>query len=1177
MKTYLMYGLGAATLALTGWLSSQKNEDKLFVKLPSSQTGITFANRLTENDSLNAMTFEYMYNGAGVGVGDFNRDGKPDLYFAGNQVSSRLYLNDTQSGRKMRFQDVTSQSKTGTDVWCTGVSVADVNADGWPDIYVCVAGKTPKTPQRANKLFINDGLTAPQQATGAVPTFTERAAEYGLNDTGYNTQAVFFDYDRDGDLDCYLLTNALETTSRNNLRPKQLNGEAPSTDRLYRNEGVRGERKTTDKLSSLSSPSSPLSPHFTDVSRETGILAEGYGLGVCVSDLDDNGWPDVYCANDFLSNDLVWMNQSGTKNPGFTNQAAALLKHQTHNGMGVDIADINNDALPDIVVVDMLPADNYRQKMMLPGSNFNRFQMEKQLGYQPQFMRNTLQLNRGSTGRAGSTPEAVSFSEIGQLAGIEKTDWSWAPLLADFDNDGWKDLYITNGYRRDVTNLDFIAFNREQASFGTPEAQLRQAKAELYSLPELKIPKYAYRNRGATALTFEDVSEAWGLNQMGFTDGAAYADLDNDGDLDLVTNNIDSESFVLENQLNQRKNHPNWLRINILSTDKLPVTIGTKVWLYAGGQMQMLELAPVRGFVSTVENVLHFGLGASSRFDSLVIRYPNGKKQLVGSGAANRMLNVPYQPTGNWSATARTEPSIFSELSPTESGLSIRHEENPVVDFNRTPLLPHQYSQNGPYLAVGDVNGDQLDDFFVGTDFGHLSSVYVQQPNRSAGAGGFVPKILPGSDGYEDMGAVFFDADTDGDADLYVVSGGSRDEGLSATYQDRLYINDGRGNFRPAPNALPPTRSSGATVCVADFDGDGDLDIFRGGRVVPGQYPKPATSYLFRNESRQGERGKMERSSPSSHSSSPLFSDMTDQLAPGLRQIGMVTAALWTDTDNDRQPDLMLVGEWMAPTVFRNTGGTFKQQTISGIINETGWWCSLVAGDFDGDGDTDYVAGNLGLNSKFRASAAEPVRVYADDFDKNGRLDPILTFYLNHQHVPVAQRDVMMDQIPSIKKRFPTYHDYASHPFEELFTEDERSNAFVREIRQLASCYLENRGNFTFAAHPLPVEAQLSPINGLLVNDFTGDGKLDVLLAGNFYATETIGGQLDAGNGLLLAGTGNPTAPFRPVPNAGLNMDGDVKSLASLRRIDGSVWCLVASNNGPLRVWRHTNQLKKPL
>ena len=1125
MKKYLLYGLGAALLGLTGWLRSQKNEDKLFVKLPSSQTGITFANQLTETDSLNAMTFEYMYNGAGVGVGDFNRDGRADLYFAGNQVSSRLYLNDIQSGQEMRFRDVTGQSKTGTDVWCTGVSVADVNQDGWPDIYVCVAGLTPTTPQRANKLFINNG-----PAPDSIPTFTERAAEYGLNDTGYSTQAVFFDYDRDGDLDCYLLTNALETTSRNNLRPKQINGEATSTDRLYENKNG----------------------HFKNVSRQTGILTEGYGLGVCVSDLDDNGWPDVYCANDFLSNDLVWMNQFGTKKTGFVNQAATLMKHQTHNGMGVDIADINNDALPDIVVLDMLPADNYRQKMMLPGSNFNRFQMEKQLDYQPQFMRNTLQLNRGPVGRAGPTTGGVSFSEIGQLAGIEKTDWSWAPLLADFDNDGWKDLYITNGYRRDVTNLDFVASNRKQASFGTPEAQLRQAKAELYGLPELKIPKYAYCNRGAnsqTALTFEDVSEAWGLNQTGFANGAAYADLDNDGDLDLVTNNIDSESFVLENQLNQREAHPNWLRVSILPTQALPVIIGTKVWLYAGGQMQMLELAPVRGFVSTVENVLHFGLGADSRFDSLVIRYPNGKKQVVRSGAANRMLTIPYRPAGNWSATAQTEQPLFEELLPAESGLAIHHEENPIIDYDRTPLLPHQYSQNGPYLAVDDVNGDQLDDFFVGTDFGHLSSVYIQRRNSQ-----FEPKVLPGSDAYEAMGAVFFDADHDGDSDLYVVSGGSRDEGLSTMYQDRLYINDGKGSFKAAPNALPPTRSSGATVCVADFDGDGDLDIFRGGRVVPGQYPKPAASYLLRNEGRG------------------LFADVTDQIAPGLQQIGMVTSALWTDADNDHRPDLLLVGEWMAPTLFRNVGGRLQHQKNTGLDNETGWWCSLIAGDFDGDGDQDYVAGNLGLNNKFRASATEPVRVFANDYDHNGRLDPILTYYLNHQHVPVAPRDLMMTQIPSIKKRFPTYHDYASHPFEELFTADERKNAFVREARQMASCYLENRGNFTFAVQTLPIQAQMSPIYGLLTGDFTGDAQLDLLLAGNFYGTETIGGQQDAGKGLLLSGIGKAAGrlPFRVATDTGLNMDGDIKSIASLRRADGSVWCLAASNNGPLRVWQRT-------
>ncbi len=1177
MRKYLFYGLGAALFGLTGWLRMGVGTEKLFVQLPASQTGITFANRLTETDSVNALTFEYMYNGAGVGVGDFNRDGRADLYFAGNQVSSRLYLNQGRPGEKIQFSDITEASKTGTDVWCTGVSVADVNQDDWPDIYVCVAGLTPKTPQRANKLFINNGPTP-----NGIPTFTERAAEYGLNDTGYSTQAVFFDYDRDGDLDCYLLTNALETTSRNNLRPRQTNGEAASTDRLYKN--LKRENRADDPNSRFTERGPHALPNaartlalFENVSREAGILTEGYGLGVCVSDLDDNGWPDVYCANDFLSNDLVWMNRPG-RGPAFTNQAAAMLKHQTHNGMGVDIADINNDALPDIVVVDMLPADNYRQKMMLPGSNYNRFQMEKQLGYQPQFMRNTLQLNSplppgGGAGKQTkltqeSPPLGRSrvrggglFSEIGQLAGVEKTDWSWAPLLADFDNDGWKDLYITNGYRRDVTNLDFIVFNHEKASFGTPEAQFRQVKNELYGLPELKIPKYAYRNRGSNpemALTFEDVSDAWGLNQTGFANGAAYADLDNDGDLDLVTNNIDAEAMVLENRLNQRRSTadnptPHWLRLTLLPSPDCPVTIGTKVWLYAGGQQQMLELAPVRGFVSTVENRLHFGLGASTRYDSLVIRYPNGKKQRLESGAVNRMLTVSYRPTGAWRPLIPETAPVAIELTPEQSRLHIRHVENPVVDFNRTPLLPHQFSQNGPYLAVSDANGDHLDDFFVGTDFGHPASVYVQQPQ-----GGFRPTRLPGSENYEAMGAVFFDAEGDGDPDLYVVSGGSREEGLSAAYQDRLYINDGRGTFEPALNALPPTRSSGGCVTIADFDGDGDPDIFRAGRIVPGQYPKPADSYLLRNEG----RGK--------------FTDVTDQLAPGLRQVGMVTAALWTDADNDQRPDLLLVGEWMAPTLFRNVGGRLQQQKTTGLATETGWWCSLIAGDFDGDGDTDYVAGNLGLNSKFRASASEPVRVFADDYDHNGRLDPILTYYLNHQHVPVAPRDVMMAQIPSIKKRFPTYHDYASHPFEELFTADERNHAFVREVRQMASCYLENRGNFAFVVRPLPIQAQMAPVYGLLSGEFTGDGHLDLLLAGNFYGTETIGGQQDAGKGLLLTGSGNAgnKLPFSVAPDAGLNLDGDVKSIAALRRADGSVWWLVASNNGPLRVWQKT--IRKP-
>lgn len=1125
MRKQNLLGLFLFYILLAGTLASCTTREKLFKKLPASQTGITFENRLTETDSLNALTFEYIYNGAGVGVGDFNRDGWPDLYFAGNQVSSQLYLNNTETGGAIHFKDITQQSGTKTRDWCTGVSVADVNQDGWPDIYVCVAGMEPRG---GNKLFINNGPTA-----DSIPTFTERAAEYGLDDTGYSTQAVFFDYDRDGDLDCYLLTNALEPTNRNALRAKFTQGEAPSTDQLYQNDGMR----------------------FRNVASHAGILTEGYGLGVCLSDLDDNGWPDVYCANDFLSNDLIWMN--GDK-PGdsskrvFTNQAANFTKHQTHNGMGVDIADINNDALPDIVVVDMLPADNYRQKMMLPGSNYNRFQMEAELGYQPQFMRNTLQLNRGS-GQG-----QVAFSEIGQLAGIEKTDWSWAPLLADFDNDGWKDLYITNGYRRDVTNLDFIAYSQANSIFGSPQAQFRQVSKELYALAEVNVPKYAYRNRGGdytTTLTFEDVSEAWGLNQTGFSNGAAYVDLDNDGDLDLVTNNIDSESFILENQLNQRPNASHWLRLSIEPVPGLPVVVGTKVWLFADGQQQMLELAPVRGFVSTVENALHFGLGKSDRYDSLVIRYPNGLKQSMGPGETNRLIKINYRPEVPWREIPARGTPLFTQLSANESGLSILHQESPVVDFNRTPLLPHLYSKNGPYLAVGDVDGNRLDDFFIGTDFGYLSSVYVQLPN-----GKFRSSPLPGSEAYEDMNALFFDADGDKDADLYVVSGGSREEGLVAAYQDRLYLNDGKGNFQPVPaGTLPPIRSSGGSVCVVDFDGDGDTDLFRGGRIVPGQYPKPAPSYLLRNEG------------------AGRFSDVTDQLAPGLREVGMVTAALWTDLDKDKFPDLMLVGEWMAPTLFRNTKGKLVPQKTEGLSTETGWWCSLMAGDFDSDGDMDFVAGNLGLNSKFRASATEPVRVFAHDYDQNGRLDPILTYYLNHQQVPVAPRDLLMAQIPSIKKRFPTYHDYADHPFEELFTEEERGQGLVREVRQLASCYIENKGNYTFIVHPLPVEAQLAPINSMVSQDFTGDGKPDILLAGNFYGTETLGGQLDAGRGLLLTNVGSVKGgtTFLPYPDARLNMDGDVKSIARLRRPDGNAWWLVSVNSGPLQVWKQ-NTYPKP-
>ena len=1128
MKHFINLILLLSSAALTVGCNRNK---KMFVQRKSSETGITFANRLTESDSVNVLSFEYMYNGAGVGVGDFNNDGLADIYFAGNQVSSELYLNEGN----LHFKNITDLSKTGTGVWCTGVSVADVNQDGWADIYVSVAGPGKDTISRSNKLFINNG----PQANG-IPTFTESAAAYGLNDSGYSTQAAFFDYDQDGDLDCYVLTNAMENTNRNAVRPKLLNGESPSTDRLYRNEGVVPGARTS---------------HFVNVSRETGILAEGYGLGICISDLDDNGLPDVYCANDFLSNDLVWLNKSKTSaaKSVFSDQAANLLKHQTHNGMGVDIADINNDALPDIVVLDMLPPGNYRQKMMLPGSNYNRFQMQEQLGYQAQFMRNTLQLNRGNSLLNGA--ETVSFSEIGQLAGIEKTDWSWAPLLADLDNDGWKDLYITNGYRRDVTNLDFIAFNHDLGAFGTTEARYQNIRNELYKLPEVNISKYAYRNRGndpAAALQFEDVSKAWGLDQLGYSNGAAYADLDNDGDLDLVTNNIDDEAFVLENRLNQSaeqtgKPAPHWLRLNIAPQPGLPVVIGSKVWLYAAHQVQMQELAPVRGFVSTVENMLHFGLGAVMAYDSLVIRYPNGQKQVVKKGPVDQLLKIKYAPGGLWKPTPEPE-QLFTQISAARSGLLVSHQSNTDIDFNKTPLLPHQYSKNGPCLTTGDVNGDKLDDFFLGSTYGHLSNIRIQQPN-----GQFYTITLPGSDAFEDMGAVFFDADGDGDQDIYIVSGGSREEGLSKAYQDRLYLNNGASIpvFQLAAQALPPTLSSGYCVSVGDFDGDGDQDIYRGGRIIPGQYPKPADSYLFRNEGNAA--------------TGPRFRDVTDEVAPGLRHIGLVTASLWTDVNNDQKPDLMLVGEWMAPTLFQNNDGRLVLKKLEGLAQASGWWCSLLAGDFDGDGDMDYVAGNLGLNSKFRASKKEPVRVFADDYDKNGRLDPILTYYLEHEHVPIASRDVLMVQIPSVRKRFPKYKDYASHPFGELFSELERNAAYVKEANQMASCFIENKGKAGFEIHLLPIEAQMAPIYGIQSADFNGDGKADILLAGNFYGVETIGGQQDAGKGLLLAGDG--AGHFRTIRNTGLTMDKDAKSLARLKRKDGSVWWLVGNNGGELDIW----------
>ncbi len=1137
---------------------STNSSNTRFTAISGAESGVTFNNQMQpfENDTLNANTYDPLYNGAGVGVADFDRDGRLDLFFAGNNVSSRLYLNKTEAGKDaFHFEDVTQKAGVTTKSWCTGVSIADVNADGWPDIYVSVAGRDTARSVRHNLLFINEGVKGEGgKGQGEIPTFREMAREYGLDDSGMNTQAAFFDYDRDGDLDCYVLNNAVERTGRNTVRPRRLNGEGPSTDRLYRNETPpQSARRTALPVKEGPKPPGLVSPSplgrgwggvlFKDVSREAGILAEGYGLGLTVADINQDGWLDVYCANDFLSNDVVYVND---RNGQFTDRSREYFKHTSYNSMGVDIQDINNDTRPDVIVVDMLPETNERQKMMLIKTNWEFFHLARQQGYQDEYVRNTLQLNMGSPAMPNGSSEP-SFSEIGQLAGVFRTDWSWAPLLADFDNDGHKDLFVTNGYRRDITNLDYVAYLNSQAvSFGNPAQESRkQTLAELYKLPEIKLHNYMYRNRAGEPggeLTFADESEAWGFGEKTFSNGAAYADLDNDGDLDLVINNMDSEAGLYRNETN-RPGQPvtsHSLRLHLPADAR---GLGAEVRVRTpDGQTQMLAVHPVRGYASSVEPFVHVGLGKHTAA-TVEIRWADGTFQQLGQIAADRMHLVDYKSnTDAFSIVPATPSPLFSTADAAIAGLTFRHQEAPLNDLERTPLLPHVYAKNSPSIAIADADGNGLDDVFVGADAGQTRSLFLQtKPGQFA-------ERVQGANDLEDMGSLFFDADGDGDQDLYVVSGGSRLPDSSGIYQDRLYLNDGKGNLTRAEGVLPPTTSSGSCVVAADFDGDGDLDLFRAGRVKVGQFPLSPRSYLLRND---GNR----------------FTDVTDQLAPGLRYAGMTCAALWTDFDNDNDPDLLLAGEFMPITLFKNERGRLIQSLNQSIIQYKGLWNSLTGADFDQDGDIDYIAGNLGLNTRYRVSADEPLRVYAKDFDENGQIDPILTQYLQGKEHIVPIRDLLNDQMPTLsRKRFTSYQQYAKQSFDDAFADDV-SGAVVVSATELRSCYIENKGNGEFTVRPLPTLVQMAPVFGIQTGDFNGDGFTDALLVGNSYASETYTGWYDAGRGCLLLGDGRGSFQAVPPTDAGLVLDRDAKALAAVSTGQALVY-LVTNNNGPLQLVR---------
>ena len=1096
--------------------------DPLFRRVPSAETGVTFANTITENDSFNVIDYNYVYNGGGVGVGDVNNDGLDDLFFTGNQVSSRLYLNQGD----LAFQDVTQEAGVSTTRWATGVAMVDINQDGWLDIYVCAASNFDST-QSVNYFFINQGTDTP----GGAVTFVDQAAAYGLADAGYSVQAAFLDYDLDGDLDMYLLTNGKETFSQNIARPRKTHGEGLSNDKLYRNDTPL----PSSKSSGIPKDSKML---FTDVTREAGILTEGYGLGIAVNDVNQDGWPDVYAANDFIPNDLLWINNG---NGTFTEKAAQYLKHQTHNGMGTDIADFNNDGLVDIMVLDMMPEDNFRQKMMFGKANDERFKLNLSYGYTPQYVRNTLQLNNGLTPQG-----EVSFSEIGQLAGVYQTDWSWSALFADFDNDGYRDLLVTNGYAKDVTDLDYVSYLSSSTQFGAHETKQERAMKLAALLKEAKVDNYVFKNKGD--LTFEDTSAPWGMDTPSFSNGTAFADLDQDGDLDLVMNNINEEAFIYENTLEKtEENH--YLRIHLIGPPANTAGLQTAVRLKYNGEQQYYYHSTYRGYQSTVENTIHFGLGAHPAVDSLEVTWPDGHYQLLQNVSANQVLTVRYEEATDSSPSPDTvyTPPLLTDISATLA-LDYQHREKDFVDFKYEPLLPRRYSQDGPNMAPGDINGDGRDDFYVGGAKDQPGRFFVQQSD-----GQFVVQLLPGDSLQEDMGAVLFDADGDGDQDLYVVSGGNEYSFNHPGYRDRFYRNDGQGSFAEDTTAIPALTVSGSCVRAADYDQDGDLDLFVGGRLNPKHYPLPVSSSILRNEAGR-------------------FVDVTPEVAPPLTDIGMVTDALWTDFDQDGQLDLLVVGEWMPITFLRQQEGRFMNVTQQTIAHTSGWWNSLVAGDFDQDGDPDYVVGNLGLNARYKASPTEPVSLYAKDYDQDGRMDPLLTYYTMGTEYSAAYRDALNDQMLLMRHRFQNYEAYASTPFDQLLTPEERQGEYVLRAERLTTSYLENQGNGTFTIRDMPIITQTAPVYAMATDDLNEDGHPDLLMVGNSYATEVQQGWYDAFIGQALLGDG--AGHFFPLTmqQSGFYVDTDAKDLMRINQNGNPVW-IVANNNDSLRIFASTQVL----